>query len=490
MPTREPRHPHSRRATLSDLRRKARVCGLLWCFGAGAALAACSAKDADTDSTQNESEVKLGALFVEVVDATGAPVADAKVTTEPATKSGRTDELGSVLLRNLEPGYYLVIAEHAQAGQRSDASEIEAGEISRVTLRLPSRATEGGSMPQPAVSPVPDEPPNEPVAIGPDLTQPQPTTEPGPEPSAPESSAPESSADEPSGGVNVAGEIDVATQVEKMLLDPERPYLYALDRVNNSLHFVNTEDLSVEKTIFVGSGPVDLDLAPETQELFIANFGSTEISVVDLETQEVGRTLFVDTSLGTWQGNPYRLALTANGTFVFTSEDQWNDLELVTRQDGAPIATAGSVYQPDLVASPDGTRVYVAESGSTGSALIRFDVSEDGLTENDTSPTASSYGSRLAVISGDGKYVFYAGMKVLADNLQSVLGEFGEIIQASNEDGSLAIGTTNIFNGDTFAIVRPLAVASDVLALSKQAELVYLYDINRSTISVQDISDL
>jgi DNA-binding beta-propeller fold protein YncE len=274
------------------------------------------------------------------------------------------------------------------------------------------------------------------------------------------------------------------------MVDPARPYLYAIDRVNNEFLFVNLETKALENSVFVGSTPVDMALSEDGNKMYVANFGSTEIAIVDLETQEVGPNIFVDPAESTWDGNPYRIAMTTDGTLVYTSEDQWNDVKLVDAETGVFIAVAGSIYEPDLTASPDGTKVFAAESGSTGSRLHRFDVTATTITEVDESPESSLYGERLAVVSGDGQYVFYAGQKILASNLQSVLGQFSEIIQASNDDGSLVAGTTNIFDGTTFSVIAPLVAATSVMAMSPDDSTLYLYDLNTSRIYIQDLTDL
>lgn len=66
--------------------------------------------------------------------------------------------------------------------------------------------------------------------------------------------------------------------------------------------------------------PVDLDIDADKDELFVANFGSTQIPVVDLVKQDIGRTLFVDTGQGTWDvvlrvvGRDQGMASTQPGT--------------------------------------------------------------------------------------------------------------------------------------------------------------------------------
>ena len=55
------------------------------------------------------------------------------------------------------------------------------------------------------------------------------------------------------------------------------------------------------------------------------------------------RSLLVDTSLGTWDGNPYRWCA-RRAALVFTSQDQWNDLKMVNAADGAHLTTIGSLH--------------------------------------------------------------------------------------------------------------------------------------------------
>lgn len=409
------------------------------------------------------------------------------MTTDPETRTAVTDATGTVLISGIEPGFYSVAAVHDLAGTAAQAIDLDDSDLATLSLRL------NGTLPPQGVggdsaggsggkggggaaggrggSAASGRGGGEESGAGGELG----------------SSGSESGGSDGGEGSNPSDTIDVATQVETMLVDPVRPYLYALDRVNNSFLFVNLETRELEKTIFVGSSPVDLDIDDEGNEIFVANFGSTEIAVVDLETQEVGRTVFVDITLGTWEGNPYRLAYVAGGALAFTSEDQWCDIKLVSAETGVNITTSGSLYQPDLAANADGTRLFVAESGSTGSAVHRFDVTETSLTEADASATDSGFGSRLVVLSGDGEYVFFAGKKMLASNLQSVLGEYSEVIYASNADGSIVIGNTNVFDGTTFTVRAPLPVSTTVMALSPDDGTVYLYDVNTSQILIHEL---
>jgi DNA-binding beta-propeller fold protein YncE len=266
-------------------------------------------------------------------------------------------------------------------------------------------------------------------------------------------------------GVSIA----VNSQVQKMKCDPKRPYLYAIDKVNNSLHFINLTQNTLEKTIFVGSAPTDLDINIAGTELFVANSGSTEIAVVDLATQTKSRSLLVDVTVGGGRGNPTQVVCTAGDTLVFGGLEQYN-LKLVNANTGANITTVSASYsQAGLLASPDGTRVY-----ATTYYLTRFDIV--GATMRQVDAT-TDFGSSITSVVGsrDGAYLFYGNRKILATNLKSLLGTFPEIILAANKDGTVAVGATRIYDGTTFAAKVTLPLSTTVMAMTSDDKTLYLY---------------
>ncbi|HWA78254.1 MAG TPA: hypothetical protein VG937_38225 [Polyangiaceae bacterium] len=435
-------------------------------------IAGCSAR---TELGSSEA----GSIFVFVRNGSSAPADDAIITTDPLKIAIHADENGTALFSDVAAGVYKVTA-RAHGLIATDAVQVISGKVSRVSLLL-------GAASVPSTGGAPS------FSTGGRFNSFGGTSSSGGRVgSGGNSSARGGSVSAQGGSGSAQGgstapgtdSINVGTQVEAMCTDPKRPYLYAVDKVNNSLLFVNLNSRKVEKSIFVGSAPVDLDLGLDANELYVANFGSTQISVVDLEKQEIGRSLFVDTSKGIWDGNPYRLAVTANDTLVFTSEDQWNDLKLVNAQNGGSIAAVGSLYSPDLEATADGAFLFVGESGSSN-GLHRFAVTEATLQEVDQSTAG---GARKVVLSGDEKFVFYGSNKILAANLKSVLGKFAETIYATNADGSLAIGNASIFDGNTFATLASLPVSTTVMATSADGATLYLYDIKTSKITLVDLS--
>lgn len=271
--------------------------------------------------------------------------------------------------------------------------------------------------------------------------------------------------------------IDVGVNIVQMLIDKTRPYIYALDKINNSLLFINKENKTVEKTIFVGSSPTDFDISLDNQKMYIANLGSNQIAVVDLVTQEKIKDLFVDTNQGIWDGNPYSLVYLTGDYIAYTSEDQFNDVKVVNASNGAFVSYVGSIHTPFLNSNPAHTIVY----GLDGGDVIRYNFSGTKLTLADQTGTSSGY-SRKIVVSADGLIIFRGQLKFLANNLSSQLGTLGESIYATNADGTIAIGQDNIWNATEFSIIRPMPIHSTIMELDQDNHTLYVYDNTSSKI--------
>lgn len=278
--------------------------------------------------------------------------------------------------------------------------------------------------------------------------------------------------------------IEVGVNIVRMKIDPARPYIYALDRVNNSLLFINKINKVVEKTIFVGSSPVDLAINLTLDKLYIANFGSTQIAVVDLNTQEKINDLAVETQAGTWGGNPHRIACIAGDRLVFTSEDQWNNFKLIDATTGGLLSFSGSIYEPGLITNAEQTVLYASESGSSGSEIIRYDLNGDEFVQVDNSDSGTNYGYRDACISTNNEYIFFNRNKYATNNLSSILGSFSEPIHACSSDGSIAIGKEYIWNANTFSIKRFLPLQSDIMVLDIDDKTIFIYDEDTAKIYI------
>lgn len=282
--------------------------------------------------------------------------------------------------------------------------------------------------------------------------------------------------------------IDLMTGIVRMKADDERPYIYALDRANNNMLFINTSTETVEKTIFVGSSPTDLTISFDNTTAYIANYGSSQIAVVDLNTQEKTGDISVDTDVGTWDGNPYRLTMLSNNRIAFTSEDQWNSIKVINAGNGVNLFTAGSIYQPGLITNSTGTLLFATESGSSGSQAIRYTVQDNGLLETSAS-FSSSNGNRDACITRDNNFLFYNGSKLLVNNMSTELGSINDEILACTDSGDVVVGERNIWDGETFAIISNLQFEPDLAVIPAGSRTAYLYSDATSQLIVVELPE-
>lgn len=83
-----------------------------------------------------EAPPAKGAIYVVVKDQYGKTINDAIITAEPAIPESKTDNFGSVLIKNLTIGTYELIASKAQYGSGKTAVLVKSDDITNVTIIL------------------------------------------------------------------------------------------------------------------------------------------------------------------------------------------------------------------------------------------------------------------------------------------------------------------------------------------------------------------
>jgi len=268
---------------------------------------------------------------------------------------------------------------------------------------------------------------------------------------------------------------DIGTDLDMMHHDPNSAMIYGLDTDNNSLVFIDTEQEQVVNSIFVGSTPTDMDFSLDNELLYVANSGGTEISVVDLASQSVQSSFFVEMAPSIYEGFPYTLAVMANGRLAYASEDSFNEIELVDLGSGELVYTNDeTIYTPYLIASSDGTNLFASENGSS-SRLFRFELIDNELVLQESSVDLSGGNSRQAFITDDDQFVFHANRKHLASNVSGVLGSFDGDVYAINSDGSRALGEEEIYNGFNFNTIGILPLSTNVSVFGNDNTTAYLF---------------
>jgi len=283
-------------------------------------------------------------------------------------------------------------------------------------------------------------------------------------------------------GIFETDNIDLGTTIERLKIDPIRPYIYALDKDNGTLLFINKQTMQLESSISIGNSPTDLDISKDNSKLYVALFNTDKIAVVDLTTQQKINDLTIDITAGSEFETPYRLVCVGNNKLVVTSYDQWCNIALINANDGEILWIGFSFYKPNLLTPPDKMSVLVSETYSTGSTTYRYNLESNGLL----SPTNvdntgdhdwwhPQYGADYTAMSGNGEYIFYCGKKIAFNNLSQVQGSFQDKIYASNEDGSIVIGEEHIWDANNFSISETLPfINTGKMVFDNSTNIVYI----------------
>jgi alpha-tubulin suppressor-like RCC1 family protein len=255
-----------------------------------------------------------------------------------------------------------------------------------------------------------------------------------------------------------------ALNITKMVADPQRPYLYAiqppaLSGQSGLLLFINTTNGNIDKSLTIGINPVDLSVNRAENKLYIASWTETWTYVVDLQTQ----TLLPSLNLGT---DVYKINAGRQGRVISEGMDQWVYMTLFNTTNGASLAS-GFVREGDGDFDPTGRYYYHVDNNSSGAAISKFDTITDSFVGVTNSGTRGSYyGSRNLVISADGSRLFWTRVVFDAD-LVSYDMVPGEVYSCST-NGRVAFGAAQAYDSQTRQLIYNLPASTTVSVVDGQ----------------------
>jgi YVTN family beta-propeller protein len=120
-----------------------------------------------------------------------------------------------------------------------------------------------------------------------------------------------------------------------------------------------------QTVIAVGKGPEGIDLSPNGREIWSAHSRDGGVSVVDVETRRVTRTI----AAGTRRSN--RIKLTPDGRFALVSDLDAGELVVLDTAAGAAVTRIPLGKQVEgVLITPDGARAFVAVNGDNQVAVV------------------------------------------------------------------------------------------------------------------------
>ena len=286
----------------------------------------------------------------------------------------------------------------------------------------------------------------------------------------------------------ISQKIPLGTGVVRILPDPHRPWVYAIDRQNSEILFVNLQTGSVQNEIYVGKDPTDCDIDATGNFLYIANKGpgtglpgSWRIGVVALTNQAL---------VTSYTPSVEAVNVTAgrSGLLYYNAGfDLWNggDAHSLNTDTGTDLGSFAGV-KTRMVISADKKRLfgqYIYE-GNLG-AMGDFDVSSNQINLVDSidySPYPYGWDYDNYSISGDSHYLAYGEVLFNPTNFTDQIGQFQEQVFALNYDGTVAFGQTSIWDTTTFSIhgnatqITSMPFATTIMAFDSQTNALYAFN--------------
>jgi DNA-binding beta-propeller fold protein YncE len=286
----------------------------------------------------------------------------------------------------------------------------------------------------------------------------------------------------------ISQKIPIGTNVVRILADPHRTWVYAIDRQNSDILFINLLTGSVQKKIYVGKDPTDMDIDATGNFLYIANKGpgtgipgSWRIGVVALSNQT-----FV-TSYITSVDAVNVIAGRSGLLFYNSGFDNWNggDAHALNTDTGVDLG-GFAIVKTRMVIFSNKTRLFgqYTYTGNLG-AMGAFDVSSNQITLVDSlyySPYPYGWDYDNYSLSGDDRLLAYGKVLFNSTNFTDQIGQFQEQVYALNRDGTVAFGQNSIWDTTTFPIhgdatqITNMPFATTVMASDSQANALYAFN--------------
>jgi YVTN family beta-propeller protein len=249
---------------------------------------------------------------------------------------------------------------------------------------------------------------------------------------------------------------------------------------------------TVIATIAVGSGPYGgIAVSPEGDFVYVSNYGSDSVSVIDTSSHDVVDTITVG-------DGPIALSMTSDGAFVYVNNYLARTVSVIRTEDntviGDPIGVGTYPYAISMAPHGDHDYAYVTNYGSGSVSVI--DTSTHSFIENITvgpSPWGVSltrdgafayvahYGGSVSVIDTSTHDVVdtitvggaISGISVTPDGTHAYVTNYGS-------------GSVSVIDTSTHEVVVTVSVGNgpDGIAMTPNGAYVYVNNYLDDTVSI------
>jgi YVTN family beta-propeller protein len=278
----------------------------------------------------------------------------------------------------------------------------------------------------------------------------------------------------PAGGTLIASSADL----REVVIDPCGEHAYVSNYSGNRIEDYAAAAGTLNTPLVAGAGPIGLDVTPDNRQLYVANYGETYVSIIDLATRkETIRANFYPST--TFHDAPWSIAIASNGNALFSTNFSGSGFgarmmsidpvfhAVTNRRDYFIAGTAGTTTDLTyLKASGDRTAIGIVGGNDSGGPLIIYQAATDTFTpaysvNNFIERVAlNAHGTTLAV---DSRYLFDATPSPLGTIADTTGGPFGAYGPSGAVLYRSASGAVQIVDTTTFQVAGSIAVTADTM---------------------------
>ncbi len=220
--------------------------------------------------------------------------------------------------------------------------------------------------------------------------------------------------------------VKVGSEPVHMVDTPDGKTVYVSNFASNTVSVVDTRTWKQTKTIPVAGHPFAMVLSPDAHYAYVACGSGPAVAVIDTTSNTVAATITLP------QGTqPYGIGMSADGHYVYTSDNLGGQLFVIDTSTRTVLGTVKIGAKPALmVRSPDGATLYVSNGADHSISVL--DLSQDAAHPTVTKTVLVLGYPHGIDVTPDGKYVVVAGTTgnaislVDAKSLTNLTTNYGE----------------------------------------------------------------
>lgn len=232
----------------------------------------------------------------------------------------------------------------------------------------------------------------------------------------------------------------------------QKPNMYVVCDSMNSVYAIDTDKDTIVATINVGNNPWGIVVSHDGKKAYVVNSGDDSVSVIDTITNTVESTIYVEKYHGM---NPRDIVISPDGAKLYICDS--SSISVVDVNTKKIVATIGNsvlvdgalcpaMFSPtSLTISPDGTKLYVLDSG--GSVIV-IDTNKNAITATISNIISfPDIPSGISITPDGNKLYVTTGLSTKIINTITIIDTNTNNVIDSIDIGSKKVGRV-VFNSD------------------------------------------